>query len=177
MGTKATSSLVIIAAIGVMLYGLKTSFWVFVIGAFAMIIAMAFRTRASQPTEPAVFEPPQPRHHWTHDGNFEFDVVGESFYQQSIRTLAQRHAAADQVTAILWPQGNEHDQLAVGVYIDGLKVGHLSREDARSFRRRLGAKKLGTAVTSCPAMFTGGHEIEPGKYAMTGVQLDMKPFD
>lgn len=115
---------------------------------------------------------------------FEFEVVGESYYQPALAKLANEHAdstvgneAAKPLTAHLIPDDfNEYDDKAVRVEINGLQVGHLNREDARRFRRRLSAKKLTGQTTTCGALITGGHVVN-GKQMHYGAVLDLKPFE
>lgn len=119
-------------------------------------------------------------HVWPGEGNFEFEVVGESNYQNHIRVLAGEHGdewANTQHVALLVPEDqNPHDDKAVSVIINGGLVGYLSRDDARSFRRRLSAKKLGRQITGCAAVVRGGG-IKNGQRVPYGVWLDMKPFN
>lgn len=187
------------AARGVSLIGLILAFvlaafalvqapQLFVAGLIALVLFSMFRPRAEDkkfpiPTEADHRDPaPQPKTtaagpmHWTNDGAFDFDVVGESHYQRAISQLHTQYADGEFVAQLV-PEENEHDSSAVAVYGDGMKVGHLSRDDARSFRRRLGAKRLTGQTTTCPAIITGGFEKADGTRAMYGVQLDMKPFE
>jgi hypothetical protein len=69
-----------------------------------------------------------------------------------------------------------HDDKAVRVDIDGMTVGHLSREEARSFRRRPGQKHLTGQATTCNAALIGGFIMEDRSRAFHGVQLDIMPF-
>lgn len=79
----------------------------------------------------------------TADGNFDFEIVGESNYQHAIaRILPPEAKAADKVRAytiatIETEDDNEHDSKAVAVKIDRRVVGYLSRDDARRYRRWL----------------------------------------
>lgn len=137
-------------------------------------------TRKNSPTArlpvsvPAAFS-------WPKLDEYEFDIVGEGPNQFALKRLAGEHgqdAAEVYTTAVLVPYAtNPHDDKAVRVDIDGWPVGHLSREDARSFRRRLGAKKLGAASTSCGALIMGGFTNRQGEVASYGVRLDIKPFE
>jgi hypothetical protein len=136
--------------------------------------------RANSSTErsrPAL--PSGPTFHWSDGGNFDFEVVGESHYQENLRNLAGKHdefGASTPYPAFLVPDDdNPYDNKAVAVFINSLKVGHLSREDARSFRRRLSSKKLTGQVTSCDALVRGGG-LKDGKRLSFGVWLDMKEF-
>lgn len=121
-----------------------------------------------------------PTYQWSDGGNFSFEIVGESNYQDTLQGLvgSDKAARGDAVfVATLVPENdNAHDDKAVGVYIGGSKVGHLSRSDARSFRRRLGAKKLTGQITLCPATVFGGRIVD-GKVQSLGVWLDLRPFD
>jgi len=124
---------------------------------------------------------------WSNGGNFNFAVVGESFYQKDLKVLAGEHedkGCRVYGTAVLCPEDdNPHDNKAVAVYIKtaenqpGRQVGHLSRQDARSFRRRLGTKKLTGKATLCDAVIVGGRVNKKGIRQSYGVWLDMKPFD
>lgn len=119
--------------------------------------------------------------HWPSIGNFEFDVVGESYHQEALKRIAKARTndlRKERFIATLVPESdNKHDKSAVRIDIEGTAVGHMNREDARSFRRRLAGKKMSGAVTSCDAMIGGGYEKSDGSTAMYGVSLDLKPFD
>jgi len=123
---------------------------------------------------------------WSNDGDFDVEVVGESFYQDNLKALVGKHKASGcrvYGTGVLCPEeNNPYDKQAVAVYVKtdedqpGRQVGHLSRQNARQFRRRLKAKKLGTRPTLCDAVIVGGKRYK-GKRQSYGVWLDMKPFD
>jgi hypothetical protein len=122
---------------------------------------------------------PTPAFHWPYRG-FDFEVVGESFYQSNLRALAGNHGddfVGIECKAILYPDdANEHDNKAVAVYIDNHQVGNLSRGDARSFRRRLAARRLTGQATSADAIIGGGG-IRNGERCPYGVWFDMTPFE
>mgnify|MGYP001559983170 CR=1 FL=1 len=122
---------------------------------------------------------------WPQLMQYEFNVVGESHYQAAIAKLAEEQEAKytnapdaeiEPLTAYLIPDDhNQYDDKAVRVDIDGMQVGHLSREDARSFRRRLSSKKLSGKTTACSALITGGHE-KNGERMSYGIVLDIEQF-
>lgn len=120
-------------------------------------------------------------HNWPALGAFEFEVVGESNYQRAIAALAGDHgdvaASADHVAELVPEDSNAHDPQAVAVRINGSVVGYLSRQDARSFRRRLAQKGLSGQITRCGAMVVGGWKSREGERMFYGVQLDIKPFE
>ncbi len=119
---------------------------------------------------------------WPALGHFDADIVGESFYQPVLARLAGNHgdfSAERECEALLLPEpDNEHDALAVAVLIDGHKVGYLGRDEARLFRRRLGARKLKDQPTRCDAMIVGGGKAAKSSQRFHyGVRLDIKPLD
>lgn len=119
-------------------------------------------------------------HHWESMNEFGFDAVGETNYQKALRSLVGDHGERSpnfQCKALLVPEDdNPYDDKAIAVQIKGELVGYLSREDARSFRRRLGSKKLTGQTTSCDALIVGGYVMKDGQRASYGVKLDIKPF-
>lgn len=74
------------------------------------------------------------------EGREDLEVVGESHYQENLWQIAGgRHNPEARVRceiyALLVPEDdNPHDANAVAVWIQGLKVGYLSREDAQRYR-------------------------------------------
>lgn len=118
---------------------------------------------------------------WPELEGFDFEIVGESNYQSSIRRLAGDHgnnSSDASFRAMLVPEDNAHDSLAVRVDGEGVgTVGYMSRDDARSFRRRLAAKKLRDSTTFCSAQVTGGGTARNGTKLSYGVRLGIKPFE
>ncbi len=160
----------------------KQNFWlcvavILVVGYFAInIIGGAqeeFKTKTISSGQAAM--------HWPSLGNFDFEVVGESNYQPALRSAAGDHGdkpPSGQYIAKLVPENdNQFDKLAVRIDINNLTVGYMSKEDARSFRRRLSAKKLGGKITTCDAAITGGYLMKDGSRANYGACLDIKPFE
>jgi hypothetical protein len=104
-------------------------------------------------------------------------VVGESHYQFALDAICggkckegHRHACY----AELRPEpDNEYDKLAVGVYVDGRKVGHLSREDASARQARLLALRSQGKLPMCSALVTGGWRRGAGDEGYYGVRLDL----
>ena len=124
--------------------------------------------------------PPSSAHHWPGSGDFEVAAVGESFNRKAIQRLVgdhgDEHVEKTFVATLVPDDDNPHDNRAVAIYINRVKVGHMSRDDARSFRRRLGAKKLTGQFTSCDALVQYGGLVD-GKRFDYSVSLDIKPFD
>jgi hypothetical protein len=72
-------------------------------------------------------------------GEEDLRVVGTSFHQENLRQLVGKNLGGKPVraavTALLVAEdANPHDRNAVAVWIDGLQVGHLAREDATRYR-------------------------------------------
>jgi hypothetical protein len=116
-------------------------------------------------------------HRWPSLGRFEFEVVGESNYQNAIHSIAETNASAQCLAMIVPEDDNKFDQLAVRIDIQNKTVGYMSRDDARSFRKLLSKKKISGKVTSCDAAIIGGFVLRDGSKASYGVTLDIKPFD
>lgn len=111
--------------------GFSPGHWL-VVAAIVWIVYRLIRSRARP-------EAPQPSHEQKEPGTL--DVVGESFYKANLQRLFPiRHEDDDdeevEALAILRCENdNPHDDQAVGIYIRGLKVGHLARTTARAYRK------------------------------------------
>jgi hypothetical protein len=117
---------------------------------------------------------------WPSLGGYEFEVVGESNYQQQLARLAGNHgshsANVECVAQLVPDDFNEFDPKAIAVQVLGNTVGYLSREDARSFRRRLEQKGWTGSTTTCDALVVGGGIRRNGDKLFYGIRLDLKPF-
>jgi hypothetical protein len=114
------------------------------------------------------------------EGAEDLEVTGESYYQDDLWSLAGSHPGPDRVRAeimavLVAEDDNPHDPLAVGVWIGGLKVGHLSRYDARRFRPGLLAAqaRFGQPIALAGVIAGGGMRADgPGRL---GVYLKYDP--
>lgn len=123
---------------------------------------------------------------WPDIYQFDFDVVGESNYQEAIKQLAEENAIPPEANsrykigimmAHLIPENdNPYDDKAIRIDIDGRTVGYLSRDNARSFRRRLSRKKISNQITTCMAIFIGGEDLNDITRSY-GVKLNIEPFE
>lgn len=110
-------------------------------------------------------------------GTYEFDIVGESHYQQALEAICggrTEESASYKTEAVLYLEdSNPHDNMAVRVDIGGETVGYLSRSDARSYRKQL--KQLGheRLVCKCDATIVGGWRRSRTDQGSFGVKLDL----
>ncbi|ODT70407.1 MAG: hypothetical protein ABS69_15420 [Nitrosomonadales bacterium SCN 54-20] len=133
----------------------------------------------SSKKEPRKNPIPNVAYEWPDNGD-ECDIVGESYYQDAIKLLAgpdDENIGSKKFKAFLIPEDNNpYDNKAVRVDIDGMTVGYFGREDARSFRRRLGAKKLSGQITACKAVVIGGRGPR-GEQWNYDIFLSIEAFD
>ena len=119
--------------------------------------------------------------HWEGKGDFDFEVVGESNYQRALAAFADDHGTSSAEkhlrATLLLEDSNRHDSKAVAVQVEGTTVGYLSRADARSYRRRLGQKRLSGVDATCDALVVGGGTSKNGEKLFYGIKLDIKPFE
>jgi hypothetical protein len=115
------------------------------------------------------------------EGHETLEVVGESHYQDNLWRLAggradpAEHVRVEIIALLVTEPDNPYDANAVGVWIDGLKVGHLSRRDAQLYRPGLLAlqEKRGMPIALSGVIAGGGMRDDgPGRL---GVFLDHDP--
>jgi hypothetical protein len=115
---------------------------------------------------------PQQRPSWMRDGmevqlyegREDLEVVGEASYQDNLwRIVGGRSSPNDRVrtevyAVLVAEPDNPYDANAVSVWVRGLKVGYLSRDDARRYRPGLLAleQKHGMPIALAGAIVGGG---------------------
>jgi len=98
------------------------------------------------------------------EGDDDLEVVGESHYQDNLWRLAgDRGRPGAQVRCeigalLVAEDNNPHDPNAIAVWVQGLKVGYLSRQDARRYRPGLLAlqERYGKPVALAGVIAGGG---------------------
>jgi|GEM_PF-1369558 hypothetical protein len=108
------------------------------------------------------------------NGDFSFPVVGESNYQESLEIIAGPKEAKGKsftcVAVIEHEPQNHWDANACPVFINGYRVGHLAKADAKDLVKIGGEGCCYTA----DAVVTGGYET--ARYSGNfGVSLDFLP--
>jgi hypothetical protein len=118
-----------------------------------------------------------------YEGQEDLEVVGEASYQDNLRRIVGGTSSPNdrvrmEVYAVLVAEtDNPYDANAISVWVKGLKVGYLSREDARRYRPGLLAleQKHGQPIALAGAIVGGGMRADgPGRL---GVFLDHDPAD
>jgi tetratricopeptide (TPR) repeat protein len=114
-------------------------------------------------------------------GGHDLEVVGESFYQDALwRVVGARtnERVRREIQAVLFAEtDNPYDENAISVWINGMKVGHLSREDAEAYRLGLLALQAreGRSIALRGVIVGGGVRLDgPG---FLGVWMSHDPAD
>ncbi len=115
------------------------------------------------------------------EGDRDLEVVGESFYQDNLWRLALARPGEPvrvEITAVLVAEDdNPYDSNAIAVWIDGLRVGHLSRENACAYRPGLLAQQRAHRMPiALTGVITGGGLRDDGPGRL-GVFLRHDPED
>jgi len=106
------------------------------------------------------------------DGPVDLGVVGESNYQDNLwqvvggRGFPNERVRVDVEAVLAAETDNPYDVNAISVWVDGLKVGYLAREDAQRYRPGLLAlqQRAGKAIALPGAIVGGGmREDGPGR--------------
>lgn len=115
------------------------------------------------------------------EGYDGLEVVGESFYQDNLWEVVggrtRGRVRKDIVAVLVAEHGNQFDSNAVSVWIEGYKVGHLSRADAQRLRSGLLAlQRQNSRPVALEGAIVGGGADE-GRTGTLGVFLDYDPTD
>ncbi|MGO4910469.1 hypothetical protein ACEN2J_19385 [Pseudorhodobacter sp. W20_MBD10_FR17] len=115
--------------------------------------------------------------------SFDFDIVGESFYQDQLQSIAgpksDNGVNLECESVVYCDNENKHDKNAVTVSIKGLVVGHFAKEDAKEWRSMLAANKATEKNVRVKALIAGGwlrskkSEVDEGHF---GVKLDIPHY-
>jgi len=116
------------------------------------------------------------------EGDEDLEVVGESFYQDNLWHLAgaqpgKQRVSEDIYAVLVAEDDNPYDPTAVAVWISGLKVGHLSRENAQRYRAGLLAQQEARGMPIALAGVIAGGGIRSDGPGKLGVFLHHDPQD
>lgn len=110
-------------------------------------------------------------------GGYDFEVKGESHYQDNLSAICGGHCEEGhehECVATLVPEPtNKFDHNAVAVHINGRKVAHLSRDDAPEYHAALKRLRVGSAPVKCDAVIVGGWDRGKRGRGNFGVKLDL----
>lgn len=137
--------------------------WIVILVIFIVVAFLLLRSwaRGLSAPEVAKFE------YFDDGGSFNQEVVGEAAYQEALRSVAGRGEVRHECRAVLATEdSNPHDSNAVAIFVDGKKVGYLSRSDAKRYRKKLAPTD---AFGTCPAVIVGG-----GDQRHLGIWLDIR---
>lgn len=149
-----------------------------IIGAIVAVIYFVVRGRgggrsADRPTSASQSS----RVRLSGEGEFDFDIVGESRHQHALETICggrTDESADHDCEAMLIPEPwNAYDRNAVRVEIDGRKVGYFAREDAAAYQQDMAALGLSGRMAICDALIVGGWDRGARGQGHFGVKLDL----
>ena len=110
-------------------------------------------------------------------GTYSVDVVGEASYQSALESLCGGRSEDSQRkfvrAALIYENKNPYDSKAVRVDIKGKAVGHLSRKNAREYRKVMTAAGYRGLIATCPAVIVGGWDRSGEDTGYFGVKLDL----
>ncbi len=112
-------------------------------------------------------------------GTFEFDIIGESHYQDSLKELygggtLDGHKKEVEAT-LIHDDASQSDDRAVSVSVDGKTVGFLDRTLARNFRARMNLLGAPGVPAVCQAMIVDEWDGGDGNVDHFEVKLDLPP--
>lgn len=117
---------------------------------------------------------------WPAKYGFACEVVGESHYQAALTAAVgkppTRWNEAQVMASLVCETDNPHDSMAVGVFVNGSKVGYLRAEAARAFHERLKRRGIPGETTHCGALISGGGTASDGTQRLYGIRLNIQPF-
>lgn len=123
----------------------------------------------------------EPLGHIKGPGEFRFDIVGESHYQDALDAVAgpkdEDSKSHPCLAVLILEDDNPYDDKAVSVEIKGRKVGHLDRRAARQYRNEIASKGAAGLTLSVDALVVGGWDRGDGDEGRYGVKLDLPVVD
>jgi hypothetical protein len=119
----------------------------------------------------------EPAAHFRGPGTYAVDIVGESAYQSTLEEICGGRTDESQqkiiVATLVHEDNNPYDNKAVRIDIGGKTVGHLSRRNAREYRKQMRKAGYPGRITTCSAMIVGGWDRGARGRGHFGVKLDL----
>jgi hypothetical protein len=110
-------------------------------------------------------------------GDYGFEVVGESNYQDALSTICggpcEEGHYHECIARLIPKPSNAFDKNAVMVVIENRKVAYLPRDDAKRYLRELARLGLTGGSASCKAVIKGGWDSDECGKGHFGVDLDL----
>ena len=110
------------------------------------------------------------------DEDYDFEIVGESHYQDALADIAGPKTEAgvwhETLAGLIPEASNPYDPNAVAIIIDGKKVGHLSRDYAVEYRDFLDETSSHDLPILARAVIMGGFSRR-GRDGSYGVRLNI----
>lgn len=117
---------------------------------------------------------------WPAKYGFACEVVGESHYQEPLTAAVgappTRWNEVQVMASLVCEFDSPHDTMAVAVFVNGRKVGHLRADAARAFHERLKRRGIPGQTTHCGALISGGGTASDGTQRLYGIQLNIQSF-
>lgn len=116
-------------------------------------------------------------------GHMDLGVVGESYYQENLWEIVGKWRSPHdrlsvEIHAVLIAEtDNPYDENAISVWVSGLQVGHLSREDAQRYRPGLMALQMRTGRVIALRGVIAGAGMRDDGLGRLGVFLRFDPAD
>lgn len=138
-------------------------------GFWAMILILRTIRRSIS----ASIQSKKPPREFEGDGSYDYDIVGESSYQDAISRIvggSTDESVEHECYAIVAPEpSNKHDKNAIKVIIDGTIVGYIPRSETDHFHPILAGRPAG-----CEALIVGGWNRGRRGRGHFGVKLDIE---
>ena len=117
---------------------------------------------------------------WPAKYGFGCEVVGESHYQGALTAAVgnppTRWNEVQVMASLVCETDNPHDSMAVGVFVNGSRVGYLRADAARAFHERLKRRGIAVQTTHCGALIRGGGTASDGTQRHYGILLNIQSF-
>ena len=110
------------------------------------------------------------------EGKYLQEIVGESYYQDTLEKITNgktENGHEKKVKAkLIYDDNNPYDNKAIAIKIENKLIGHLSRNMARKFRKKMEKEGHNNITVVCDALIVGGWHKSHNDEGYFGVKLD-----